>query len=301
MKKIVFNTFLLSIISANTPVSYINSIRVNCGTIRLKSSNILSYAAKKHAIYLYANREFTHTENIYSKNYYASEPWQRVAKAGYATRAVVENISFYERNFKSSIDKIMGTVYHRLAFLDTKIDTIGVANYRGVYVYDMSNSKLSNLCLKKQTISKEFVSNICKNSNKKIPISKFNSAINRTRLASKGIIFYPYRNQVNVGLNLVTETPKFINSRGYGFPITVQFNNSYYNRVSLLEFKLFSGKREIPSKIVTFGNDRAKKLKKNCFVLLPLKKLHRSTRYRVLLKVLADGKSKKLSWSFKTR
>jgi len=45
----------------------------------------------------------------------------------------------------------------------------------------------------------------------------------------------------------------------------------------------------------------AKKLKKNSFVLLPLKKLHAKTKYRVYLEVLADGKRKKFSWSFKTR
>jgi len=236
MKKVLINIFFLSILTASSPVSYINSIRANCGMVQLKSSNILSIAAKKHAIYLYTNREFGHTENIYSKNYYANKPWQRIAKAGYATRAVVENISFYERNFKSSIDKIMGTVYHRLAFLDTKIDTIGVANYRGVYVYDMSNSKLSNLCHKKQTIGKEFVSNICKNRSKKIPISSFNGAINRTRRASRDVIFYPYSNQINVGLKLSTETPAFVPNRGYGFPVTVQFNSGYYNHVSLFKY-----------------------------------------------------------------
>ena len=301
MKKVLNIAFFLSTLTANSPISYINSIRANCGMMQLKSSNILSVAAKKHAIYLYTNREFGHTENRYSKNYYANEPWQRVVKAGYATRAVVENISFYESNFKSSIDKIMSTVYHRLAFLDTKIDTIGAANYRGIYVYDMSNSKLSNLCLKKQTIGKEFVSNICKNRSIKIPISSFNSAINLTKRASRDVIFYPFSNQNNVGLKLSAETPAFVLNRGYGFPVTVQFNSGYYSYVSLIKFKLFSGKREIFSKIVTFRNDRAKKLKKNSFVLLPLKKLHTKTKYRVYLEVLADGKRKKFSWSFKTR
>ncbi len=60
---------------------------------------------------------------------------------------MVENISFGEKSYKESIDKIMATVYHRLAFLDTKVDSLGFTKYKGIYVYD--NVKLKKFILKR--------------------------------------------------------------------------------------------------------------------------------------------------------
>jgi len=300
---VIKNLFLVlittvSIFAFNT-LAYINNIRVNSGSSSLKWSKELSYAAKKHAIYLALNREFGHTESSYKSNFYASTPWQRIVKAGFNTRAVVENITFYEPNYRASINKIMGTVYHRLALLDTKVDTIGFAKYRRVYVYDMSNSKIANLC--KYSNSSGVVGNICRDSSKTLSENLFYKALSSTKRRSRDIIKYPYSNQKNVGVKLERETPSFLpTSRSYGFPITVMLNSAYYNNLKLRKFKLFSGNREIKCKTVTFRNDRRKKLDKNSFVLIPNKKLLHKREYRVVFEVVANGRLKRLNWSFTT-
>jgi hypothetical protein len=298
--KIITTTILFgSVAFANSATGYINSIRINSGAFALSWSNQLAMAAKAHAKYLATNKEFGHQESFGNKNFYASMPWQRIVKAGYATKAVVENITFYEPNYKASIDKLMATIYHRLALLDIKVDTIGFARYKGVYVYDMSNSKIATMC-KSKSISGD-ITNICKNPSKSLPNSRFNSAIKQTKRAAKEFIYYPYNNQTQVGTKLAKERPAFLpNSSRYGYAITVQHNSVFGGTLKLVTFKVFNNKREIKGKIVTFRNDRAKKLDKNSFVFVPLKALKHNSKYSVVFKAKVNGKPKRLSWSFYT-
>ena len=193
IKNISIVLMLGSLVYANSTLNYINNIRVKSGCSSLSLSNKLSYAAKKHAIYLATNKLFGHKEFSYKRNFYAKTPWQRIVKAGFNTRAVVENITFYEPSYKASIDKIMATVYHRLAFLDTKVDTIGFGRYKRVYVYDMSNNQLAKLCVSSQ--KKGLVSNICKNPNKTLSKDLFYRVLTSTKRKSRSIIFYPYNKQ----------------------------------------------------------------------------------------------------------
>jgi len=144
-----------------------------------------------------------------------------------------------------------------------------------------------------------YVYGICAN-NKKIPRKLFIKALNDNRKRSKDIIVYPYNNAKKIGRSIIIENPKFVSSSRYGFPITAVFNTYFYNNIKLKKFILKKDKKVVAGKIVTFGNDRQKKLPKNSFVLLPLKRLKKDTIYSVYIEVVADGKIKKLSWSFST-
>jgi hypothetical protein len=291
---------LLGNLTFASSIKYINSIRANSGASTLKFSSKLAYAAKKHATYLAKNREFGHNESSIKDSFYAAKPWLRIVKAGYETKAVVENITFYEPSFKASIEKLMSTVYHRLAFLDTKVDTIGYARYKGVYVYDMSNSKIASLCKSAKRVGD--IANICKNSKLYLSRSSFRRALKQTKRRSRDIIYYPYNNQRNVGVKLAVETPSFIaNSSRYGYPITIHFNSAIYTNVRLKEFKLFNNGKAVAGKVVTFRNDMRKKLDKNSFVFLPKRHLKHKTRYKVLFSATANGKPSKLTWSFTTK
>ena len=287
-------------LSFGSALNYLNYLRNKSGMHSLQYSKALSLAAQKHAKYLYFNKEYSHNENSYKKYFFATYPWQRVTKAGFATKAVVENISFYEKSYKASIDRIFATVYHRLAFLDTKIDTIGYANYKRVYVYDMSNSKLANLCRKSKSYSSNYVENICKNGNK-LDVNSFKKAINSTKRANSKTIIYPFNNQKINRVSLEDEQPRFIySSKRYGYPVTVTFNDYYYKSVKLLDFSLYKNNRKVKAKVVSFRNDKAGKLNKNQFVLLPLQRLQRKSTYQVKLKALLNGKVKTLNWRFFT-
>ena len=301
MKRVILlNLFIINFGFASV-LDYINSIRVHSGASRLKYSKALSYAAKKHAIYLKNNHEYGHSESSRKISFFGAMPWNRIVNAGFGSKAVVENISFGERSYRASVDEIMNTVYHRLAFLDTKVDSLGFAKFRNIYVYDMGNSKISSLCKHSFSNKGTMMQNLCKDSYKQLPLKLFRNVLNKTESNSKSIITYPYSNQQNVSVSLANERPKFTYKRACGLPVSITFNNYYYRSVSIKKFELKRGNRVVPSRIVTFRNDRAKKVKKGTFVLLPLEKLKHSTKYIVVINAIADGKYKKISWSFTTR
>ena len=298
-KKIFFYLILLSILNA-TPLNIINSIRVKSGATHLKYSEKLAFAAKKHAIYIYKTQKLGHYEADYSAYFYGHAPWDRVVKAGFRTAVVVENISFYEPNFKASIEKIMGTVYHRLAFLFLQADSIGYASVGNIYVYDMSNSKIAALCRKHYKNAAMVIDRVCPNSSDIIPETLFNKAMTKIQKAAKAVVIYPYRNQKGVPTKGVEESPKFRYS-SFGFPITITFNNSYYKRVSLKSFRLFQGEKEIVGEVVDSSSDLHHKIRKDTYVFAPLNPLQHHKRYRVKVVANVDGKIKVVEWGFETR
>lgn len=160
---------ILTIALAATPISTINSIRKKSGATTLTYSKKLSVAAYKHAYYVSKSSLLGHYEDSSYNYFYGSAPWDRVLRAGFGTAVVVENISFYEKNYRASIRKLMGTVYHRLAFLTLEVDSIGYATVGRIYVYDMSNSKVAALCKKHYKNAPMVINGVCPNSSDIIP------------------------------------------------------------------------------------------------------------------------------------
>jgi len=160
------------ILFASIAENLVNSERRHCGMLILKENKSLKKAAYNHARYLSFNRGYSHRERKGRRYYTGTTPFDRMVVAGYGTRVGIENISFREKDFPSSVKKLFGTVYHRLAFLDMQIDEIGAASYgRGskrVYVYDMSVSGVADLCrrTRSRSGSGEYARNICKGTQK---------------------------------------------------------------------------------------------------------------------------------------
>ncbi len=300
MKQILYLSIFFNLLYSNDILNYLNFLRQKSGASSFKFNYILKQTAFAHAKYLAINNEITHYENPNKKAFFALYPWDRIIKAGYKTRVVVENISFYETNFKSSINKLMGTIYHRLALLDFRVDSIGFAKYKNRYVYVASNSKINNLCKKKSLQNYYGVEGLCKNKNKVLEQFSYNKAINSTLKNSKKVSFYPYDNQKNVPLKLFLERPRFLYGNNYGFGVTARFNPYYIKKVSLISFKLFKNHKKIKSKIVTFSNDIQNKLDKFTFVLIPLSPLEEKSNYKAILKVKENGKIKIYKWNFNT-
>ncbi len=298
-KKIFFYLILLTLLNA-TPLDIINSIRAKSGAAHLKYSQKLALAARKHAIYVHKTQKLGHYEENFSPYFYGNAPWDRVVKAGFGTAVVIENISFYEPDYKASIKKIMGTVYHRLAFLFLQADSIGYASVGHIYVYEMSNSKIAQLCKKHYKNAAMIIDQVCPNSSDIIPETLFKKAMNKIEKAAKAVVIYPYRNQTEVPVKGVEERPKF-RYRRFGFPITITFNSSYYKRVSLKSFQLFQGEKEVPGEIVDSVNDIHHKIRRGTYVFVPLNSLLHHKRYRVKVAAVVDGKLKIIKWSFKTR
>ena len=295
---------ILSIIFASfigaTPLDSINTIRKKSGASSLVYSKILANAARKHALYVSKNQLLGHYEDNAYPYFYANAPWDRVVKSGFGTAVVVENISFYEPNFDASIVKLMGTVYHRLAFLFLQVDSIGYAKVGKIYVYDLSSQKIASLCRKHFKNAAMIIDRVCPNPKDIIPENLFNSAMRRVKKRAKAVVIYPYRNQKNVPLKGVVESPKFLYTP-FGYPITITFNSSYYSNVVLKSFKLYRVSREVAGRIVTHENDIHKKIRKGTFIFAPSRNLAPHSRYRVKVVVAVHGTEKIIEWGFETR
>ena len=298
--KIISIILFIGSLNASAPINYLNHIRQKCGLIPLKENSKLSYAAKKHAEYVDINKEYSHYEINSNPNFFESTPWNRIVKAGYKTKVVVENITFAQKNYKDSINTLMATVYHRLAFLYNQIDEIGYGRSGTIFVYDMSNSKIATLCNKHYKNAPYIIDSVCPNRTDIIPESIFNKNMNRLKRASKSIIVYPYNNQKGVPTLGAEETPKFL-YESFGHPISVIFNDAYYRNIRLISFKLYKNGIEVPTKLVTKNNDINNKIRKGTFVLVPINRLSSKTTYKVTLEAKADGKFINKSWRWTTR
>ncbi len=283
----------------------VNKQRRLAGMIALKNDYILSRAAYRHAKYLGRLRRKGHLERPSSPYFSGKTPFDRMARAGYPSRVGVENISYGDLSYRDSVRVLMATLYHRLAFLDFRIDSIGSSEYgnrRGrVYVYDMASSEVAKLCLKRHRASGRKVFGVCSNG-RALPLSSFLKALARVQRRNPSIVLWPVPNANGVPRSFVKESPNPIPRVIHaGYPITVQFNPVRYRSVKIRSFGLFDSKgRAIPSKIIDRHSDIRHKLGSFEFALIPLRRLRAHERYSAYFVAIADGKKITKRWSFQT-
>jgi len=296
LRQIFAFLIILSFLKSDA-IDVLNSYRRALGMIPLKKSSILKRAATKHAKYLYLNRRYYHYEYRGERAFFGSTPSLRIERAGFKTRAVVETITFNSYNDYRSIRYLLGTLYHRFGIFDFKVDIGGAGRYKNVLVIDMSNSYLNMLC---QSPSRGEILNICYRG-ASLDGRSFYWALNRVRAKNPKYLFYPYKNQKRVPIKFYLEQPSPISypSRR-GFPITAQFNPYYFRSVRLVSFRLFEGKKRVSGKILGRFNDRYGKLKYGEYAFIPYSYLKRKKRYKVVIRVLLNGRLREFRWNFYT-
>ena len=304
---IIFTLFLAFGDNFRDAIAKINHIRASSGLSNLRFDSRLKRASYRHARYIGVNRaDYWHTERRGRREFSGRNPSARIIKAGYHTKAVVESISFGERSYSASIDTLMATIYHRHAFLDPKIDSIGPARAgrrTSVFVYDMSLSALNRECqIANNRGSREFIYNICANRDVKIPKRRFYKILLSQERKSKPIIRYPYPNQTNVPDKFHKERPNPIPYlKNAGYPISIIFNPAYYQNVRVKSFTLKKLSRKyIKGKILSQKNDKYHKLGKNAFVFIPFSPLSRGL-YEANFIGVADSKRVNLKWHFRVK
>ncbi len=295
-------------------LGYLNSIRQNAGLIQFKPNNQLNKAARSHANYLLRQQKNGHYEKMGRKGYTGKTPSDRVVKAGYASKAVMENISVNAKTSDKSIDILFAAIYHRFVFLNFDKDEIGIGSastkkkrrITSAFVYNLGSSAVSKLC--QGFFSKQngffYMQNLCKESSVNVPEYMFQEKKNEIRLKNSKIVLYPYPNAVNVLPVFYTENPHPLpGSKVSGYPVSVQFNPVSYSNVKLKKFRLFDadGKEIKKSKVLTHKNDKNHRFTKLQFALMPLKRLEYGTTYRVEFEAVADGKRVKKRWQFTTK
>jgi hypothetical protein len=309
-------TLLLLSLEANSQkegLSYLNHIRENAGLIKLKPHEALQTAATSHAKYLIRNQKNGHYEKKGKYSYTGTTPSKRVIKAGYPSTFVMENISINTTGESESIDNLFSAIYHRFLFLNLDKDEIGVGSFsikkkrkiKRAYVYDMGSSRVAKLCKRSFSMANGvyYMKNICKQSSKMVPKSLFEEKKDEVRRKNRDIILYPYVGQTNIWPAFYNESPDPL--PGYkvsGFPLSVQLNPAYYKNVKLKSFRLYdeNGKEIKETRILQHSNDHNHLLTKLEFALMPLKRLEFDTSYTGVFEAVADGRSVKKRWSFRT-
>ena len=315
----LFGLVLLCVIplhakETQSALEYLNAHRQKSGLIKFKPNKKLNKAAKAHANYLVRQQRNGHYEKKGWKGYTGRTPSDRVLKAGYASKAVMENVTENARNYQHSIDILLAAIYHRFVFLNFENDEIGIgtastAKKRRVtsaFVYNTGSTEITKLCKRSYDMENNtyYVQNMCKDSKKLIPRYLYEQKQAKVRKKNSKIVLYPYPNAKNVLPAFYTENPHPL--PGYkvsGYPVTVQFNPLFYKEVKLKKFRLFdeNNKRIKKVKILTHKSDTNHRLTKLQFALMPLQRLEYGTRYHVEFEAVVDEKRVKKSWKFTTK
>lgn len=293
--------------------AYLNALRQHSGLVGLKSNDLLQKAAANHARYLIRNQNGGHYEHPDMAGFTGVTPSDRVLHAGYASKAVMENVSVNTGTAKESIDTLFAAIYHRFVFLNFDKDEIGIGyaskkakkGFFSSYVYDLGSTAANALCKTSHPMQNSvyYLQNICKNTSLAVPQSLYEQKENEIRRKNNDIVIYPYANQRNIPPVFFDESPDPLPEyKVSGFPISVQFNPAVYRQVKLKRFQLFdAGGQEVRrKKILTHQNDIQRRFTSLQFALMPLQRLEYGRTYRVEFEALCDGKNVKRSWRFST-
>ena len=296
-------------------LNYLNSIRQDAGLIKFKPNKKLDKAAASHANYLVRQQKIGHYEKKGWGGYTGKTPSDRVLHAGYASKAVMENVTVNTKTSHKSIDTLFAAIYHRFVFLNFDKDEIGIGSastkkkqsVTSSFVYNLGSTAISKLCKTSSFVMHDgvyYMQNLCKNSANIVPQILFEKKQNEIREKNSKIVLYPYPNATNVSPVFYTEHPHPL--PGYkvsGYPVSVQFNPAFYKKVKLKKFRLFDaeGKEIKKHKVLTHKNDKNRRFTLLQFAFMPLQRLEYGTRYRAEFEAVADGKRVKKSWKFTTK
>ncbi len=295
-------------------LEYLNSIRQDVGLIQFKPNKKLGKAAASHANYLVRQQKIGHYEKKGWGGYTGKTPSDRVLHTGYASKAVMENITVNTKTSHKSIDTLFAAIYHRFVFLNFDKDEIGIGSastkkkrkITSSFVYNIGSSAIDKLC--KRYYPKQngffYMQNLCKDSSITVPEYLFQEKQNKIRVKNTQMVLYPYPNAKNISPVFYTEHPHPLpGSKVSGYPVSVQFNPASYTNVKLKKFRLFDGEdKEIKKhKVLTYKNDRNHRFTTLQFAFMPLNRLEYGTIYRAEFEAVADGKKVKKSWSFTTK
>ncbi|MDD2451811.1 CAP domain-containing protein [Sulfurovum sp.] len=295
-------------------LDYLNMLRQKSGLIPLQENRLLNRAAASHANYLVLHGQMGHLEQHGRKGYTGKTPSERAVYHGYASKDVMENIAVNAQNGPSAVDDLFSAIYHRFVFLSFDKDQIGVgsaeANQRkhtqNAYVYKLGSSKLNALCQKDfiPVGGVTYLQHVCKKSDRLLPQALYEKKQKAIRSNNAKVVLHPYPGQQEVIPAFYNEVPDPLpDYEVSGYPVSVQFNDSFYSSVRLGSFRLFDEKnKEIPmSRILTHANDPHRRLKKMQFVLMPIKRLEYATTYKAVFEAKIDGKPYQKTWKFTTR
>ena len=295
-----------------TARSHLNSIREEMNLNTLLQNDLLAMAAQGHADYLVTNEESSHYQVEGHHAFTGVKPVDRTLDTNYASTHVSENLSTHTYSAQSSIDGLFSAIYHRFGFLSLSIDTVGVGvtqekekTSNSAFVYVMGNSNLERLCHDRSFKgSGKYYYKVCKDEAHHISEKVFTKALKSNKRYNPEIVVYPYDGQSEVPPVFYDESPDPLpNHDVSGFPVSVEFNDYYFDKVDVTSFILFDSSNRVVDDVLFMHkeNDPHQRFSAMQYALFPLKRLEYDTQYRVEVMYTIKGKTHALNWAFNTR
>ena len=171
------------------------------------------------------------------------------------------------------------------------------------FVYLMGNSDLNALCAGKSYQGAGSYWKSCKDTSHRIKEKDFLEAVNYGKQNNPSLIVYPYEKQKEVPPAFYSEVPDPLPRYDVsGFPISVEFNDYYYKKVTLLSFTLYNQQgNSVDVYLMDKANDPHKRFTDNQFAIFPLKRLEYNAHYRAEIVYRVKDDIKKHSWYFFTK
>jgi len=275
-------------------LNYINTMRTAAGMIPFTANSLLDTAAQNHINYLIYHDLFSHYEDQtnYPYLFTGTAPGDRITYAGYSWTSYGENLSAGDADIYEAIDGLITAIYHRFGFFTFLNDDIGIGSgvdggypYGSAFGFDMGN----------------------------------NGSWSTTQASNPAYVLWPASNYKNAQTSFFnTEspdpTPECVDGGITGNPISISFNSSKTNTITMTSFQLFdsSGSEMTNTKILTYETDPNNTpldnnasndfgVDTNEFVLFPMSSLNIDSRYQAKFNYTESGTAKGISWYFNTR
>lgn len=291
---------------------YLNQLRAKAGMIPLQQDSLLETAALNHAFYCGVNGIVTHYEETYLPGFTGYAPPDRTIYVGYHYKNVGECIGSSNVDEKSATDYLMSAIYHRFGLLHLDIDTIGIAgfpgwvsgNFRGIFVYDMSNGLINQLCVNPSYSGQgQYMRNVCA-PDVLIGADEFWAAEDEIRAKNPELVIWPVDGDEKVNPAFFEENPDPLPDYSVsGYPVSAIFNAYYVQDVTVSQFRLFNeetGAEIQPARLLDKTTDPNGRFSEYEFALFPLERLAWNTWYRAELRYSIEGSEQGKIWRFKT-
>lgn len=281
----------------NSGLAYLNSARKSVGLAPFSTNPILENSAKNHLNYLKKIGSVTHYQNEKNEYFSGYSPSHRALNAGFSTNFVVENISSKHLEINDSIDGLLSAIYHRFNFLSFNFDEIGYFEDGEYYVFEMSNRAVSRICQNGDSLSRVFVTNICKDSKKTISKRNFDLA---TKPKEPEFLIFPNENSPTLAVFGSEDPDPLPNCEISSAPISIEFNPN--DEIKLKSFKILKNSKELENSILLRKeNDPNKKLNERQFALFLPSPFDFGANYTAVVSYEKNGQSLEKKWEFSTK
>lgn len=279
----------------NSGLEYLNELRVSTGLKPFGYSQTLEKAAKNHTLYIKNQGSISHNESQNNAFFTGFDPSVRALNAGHKTSFVRENISAKHLSLDDSIDGLMSAIYHRFGFLSYELDEVGYYHENAYYVFEMSNSRISKLCEKGDSIGRWYITEICDIKRKAISKENFEEA---TKPKNPLFLAFPNARAKSVATFGSEDPDPLPNCKITAPPVSIEFNPNYSSR--LIDFRLFDESGgEIKERILlSKNNDPNGRFNAKQFAFFSIKPFDFGKNYKALVSYEQDGQKKQTEWSF---